>query len=667
MKMKLKIFFISTFLILLTQSTKLKSRTFSTFKSSSHNRENLTINKELGEGTSTIKKGKISEDLSLSSINITDSGILVQLADPEKKTELMELLFEPTEEGSEFLDFRLFLNCDINVHNSEKSLTFSTSSRSLENKEKIDDLEVSFNLSNDQISKLLGGDQKDLGVATEAVKSLLKMCDSRKKEIDQDKNKFYSQADNLKIETEKVKELSRKVSTKESELLMLNQNLVSTENQINDMKRLEETYNQQLKSLNTLVSGTSTLTQTQSEKVQEFTQKEKDITKEIDSISASLKSQENDFDLKKKEYTDLMESSKDIENKILLNQRKLSELNSKISDVKSKLFQNSYEINSKVNEKNHTVEKVSKIDSELANLMQKTTETNELKKKIMEDQETNEKVVTSIKDSIAELDNQINALITQKSKKEEELSKAYEKKYSYEDKLNKVAVDSENLKSSSLELKQKQEKLKDKIENNLNLKALKLKSIDDTLKKEENSFNEKISKVKDEISSLDIEKKNNLAQITKNSEERRSFEKLVYETKKELSNRENSKADISMKKKDIEMKVDSIKLDSTNYSADIENAQKALSLSKENLKLYLSLKNDALEKIDPLKNELETLKKEKKNSEDSVKSLRKNLKEVAKRFRAQAPSAEIIVDMAERNVLAEGGLKWRKLIDQIID
>ena len=49
-----------------------------------------------------------------------------------------------------------------------------------------------------------------------------------------------------------------------------------SENQIKDMKRLEESYSQQLNSLSTLVSGTSTLTKTQNEKIQEITEKEKE-------------------------------------------------------------------------------------------------------------------------------------------------------------------------------------------------------------------------------------------------------------------------------------------------------------------------------------------------------------------------------------------------------
>ena len=55
------------------------------------------------------------------------------------------------------------------------------------------------------------------------------------------------------------------------------------------------------------------------------------------------------------------------------------------------------------------------------------------------------------------------------------------------------------------------------------------------------------------------------------------------------------------------------------------------------------------------------------SSVGAIKNYRKGLKDISKKFQEETPAAAIMVELAQQDVLKEGGLKWRKLIDKIID
>lgn len=653
------------FLCLLSISTVLNNKTF--LRASIKNQSNLSFSEVVVQIDNKDEEAEFT-----SNVKLLKEGILIDPA-VGLNEKLLKLISEKTEDESFMVDYRLLRSCSGLESENKESVTISLSPKSLENRTTNDNLKFKMTFKRDKGAFQNLFDERKFKFnnddsLSERLKKIIESdCEDRKDQIHTLKKSFSSEIENLREKKEALSKINKRLLIKDKEIDSLTVNLNDTKNQISDITNLQDSYSKQLKSLETLRSGTNKLIEAEERKIQEFSEQEHNLNEDSLGLINELKDTEGKYSALKKEYIQLNDEIKEAENNLTNVQRKISENEAKLSDVQSKEIKNNYELQFKEKDKTETESKIKVTSTELESMILKEDQINKDSKRITTDKSELDKEIAKTNDEIKSLEQQINELIISKTKKEESVKNLYEQNRLKEEALSKLSVEKERLRITKDELVQKEDKLKSTLEDIINKHLSKLNTVKKLLSGESNYYNNKKTDLKKELVSYIKSKSSSQDKLDQNTKRIESIEKEIYRIKKSQVDLENSKNEIAMKKKEKESKINNIKNDSINYRNELENITKSLKSSKDNFVTYSSLNQEFKEKVDPLKIKYQELLDKKKELEGDIRSQKKRIKEKAKTIKNEAPSAVIMVDMAEDDALSlDSGHKWRKLVDKII-
>ncbi|MHA1284938.1 MAG: AAA family ATPase [Promethearchaeota archaeon] len=359
--------------------------------------------------------------------------------------------------------------------------------------------------------------------------------------------------------------------------------------------------------------------------------KSQELYKNLDDISESIKSQENDLNQLEKKLTEITLQKKHDDEELRLSETKLNEINKRLNELNEKIQNNDNELNSRskiVNNKKNELEQINKQINEYKELKSNYWENIS---KIQQDIDKNQKELDNIQEKLKDLLNiqGIYENIDEISQNIENIKKIIDDK-------KKIIIQTEN---NIEKVKKERDELDNKIKDLKNEKE-KFWEITENLRNEIEKENKNLEEILDRLRALQNVKRiiSNIEELTKENEE---SEKLI-----EISNKEIE--DLNKQVDSIQINVDKVQ----KIIDDLRNEkEKELEAQKAAQKLLNSLNKD----LQKTQNKLNELNKNKERQQQIL-----NISEEIVDMKKKIDEIVLKIENIEENIRVESEKKESK-------
>ncbi|MGQ4872922.1 MAG: AAA family ATPase [Promethearchaeia archaeon] len=359
--------------------------------------------------------------------------------------------------------------------------------------------------------------------------------------------------------------------------------------------------------------------------------KSQELYKNLDDISESIKSQENDLNQLEKKLTEITLQKKHDDEELRLSETKLNEINKRLNELNEKIQNNDSELNSRskiVNNKKNELEQINKQINEYKELKSNYWENIS---KIQQEIDKNQKELDNIQEKLKDLLNiqGIYENIDEISQNIENIKKIIDDK-------KKIIIQTEN---NIEKLKKERDELDNKIKDLKNEKE-KFWEITENLRNEIEKENKNLEEILDRLRALQNVKRiiSNIEELTKENEE---SEKLI-----EISNKEIE--DLNKQVDSIQINVDKVQ----KIINDLRNEkEKELEAQKAAQKLLNSLNKD----LQKTQNKLNELNKNKERQQQIL-----NISEEIVDMKKKIDEIVLKIENIEENIRVESEKKESK-------
>ena len=558
--------------------------------------------------------------------------------------EKLKLVSEKLNPEIYLIDYRLMRNCVFKVKFiGEKGniLNIEFSPRSLEKRPKNHELKIQLNIKN--YSKFF----PDLDNKEESIINHIKeQCYKRKESLNLIKKEIINQINVYKERMHKMIDINSKYRSLKNTTEEFELTIKDVKSQITQIRRLKKSYENQKENLEQLMKSSKKLLK--KEKVDTNV-----ITNYIVKIKIKLK--ENSFKFKelrdkeveiKNKYKNYILSQKDIEGEIMNLSKRLSETDQQISSLSRNKLKENYEIHYIESSTKELYARIDEISKQIIKSINKKTENKNKTIFINKNKDDLDKKIQIEKKKIRNIDEQIDELILQKTKIEEQVKDQYTTIRAKEDELTSIDIENEQLNSNIKRLEDKLKSSKQNIEN--------IKEKQTYLTQQNNNFQKKLSILNSTRNNLTVEleanekskvtilkKIRNLINFTENNNNETSIlENIKFNLEKKISDN-----NIDLKEK--EQNIRNLEREINNYKFDADNIIKTISTFEENKQNVEKILEELKMKILPNKEELIQFMMEKKQNEEILSKSKSKIISSIDILKNKIPELKIIADIIE--------------------
>ena len=558
--------------------------------------------------------------------------------------EKLKLVSEKLNPEIYLIDYRLMRNCVFKVKFiGEKGniLNIEFSPRSLEKRPKNHELKIQLNIKN--YSKFF----PDLDNKEESIINHIKeQCYKRKESLNLIKKEIINQINVYKERMHKMIDINSKYRSLKNTTEEFELTIKDVKSQITQIRRLKKSYENQKENLEQLMKSSKKLLK--KEKVDTNV-----ITNYIVKIKIKLK--ENSFKFKelrdkeveiKNKYKNYILSQKDIEGEIINLSKRLSETDQQISSLSRNKLKENYEIHYIESSTKELYARIDEISKQIIKSINKKTENKNKTIFINKNKDDLDKKIQIEKKKIRNIDEQIDELILQKTKIEEQVKDQYTTIRAKEDELTSIDIENEQLNSNIKRLEDKLKSSKQNIEN--------IKEKQTYLTQQNNNFQKKLSILNSTRNNLTVEleanekskvtilkKIRNLINFTENNNNETSIlENIKFNLEKKISDN-----NIDLKEK--EQNIRNLEREINNYKFDADNIIKTISTFEENKQNVEKILEELKMKILPNKEELIQFMMEKKQNEEILSKSKSKIISSIDILKNKIPELKIIADIIE--------------------
>jgi len=604
-----------------------------------------------------------------------ERGIVITAGDGAHDESLLRLVSEKLDSDSFLIDYRLFRTCEVTASftNDKKKLILNFSPYSLENRKKNDNFDVHVEISN--YEKFI---DKTKYTTEYAVQDFLRtQCNNRKNKILSYKNEFTLAVENYRKKSKELESLNVQIRNHAKDLEGLKSSISETESQLKDIEYLKDSYQMQLKSISSLTNGASKLISNETKKKEELQKKQKELEDQIVQSQNDARKEEEFSNKLKERYSKNMESTKDVENEIITTQKNLSDVDNSLSNVRSEQLRVNYDLKHIESLRTSLEKNLADIAEQMDSLMKKNEEHQNSIKKMIRDRENFNKAIIEEKEEIQKMESEINELIKKKSKKEESLKSKFDEMKNIENNLTNRKIETEQISCQVKSLTEKKERLEgsEKMELTNKLESLRIKA--KSYEERESSFLKDKKRLSDQLNDINNQKELLNKKITENKNDIERETNELIEKNRKTNTLEKNKNDLFNELRKKEFKIKNLRMESQNYSSEIENVNKSVNSTEENMRTFQDILNDLIVKKAPTEQLYNTLVEDKNKKENIIKLENQKIKEQGEKLKKEVPSATIMIDLAQdeaynnlnENFSEEAERnkpKWRTLIEKII-
>ena len=558
--------------------------------------------------------------------------------------EKLKLVSEKLNPEIYLIDYRLMRNCVFKVKFiGEKGniLNIEFSPRSLEKRPKNHELKIQLDIKN--YSKFF----PDLDNKEESIINHIKeQCYKRKESLNLIKKEIINQINVYKERMHKMIDINSKYRSLKNTTEEFELTIKDVQSQITQIRRLKKSYENQKENLEQLMKSSKKLLK--KEKVDTNV-----ITNYIVKIKIKLK--ENSFKFKelrdkeveiKNKYKNYILSQKDIEGEIINLSKRLSETDQQISSLSRNKLKENYEIHYIESSTKELYARIDEISKQIIKSINKKTENKNKTIFINKNKDDLDKKIQIEKKKIRNIDEQIDELILQKTKIEEQVKDQYTTIRAKEDELTSIDIENEQLNSNIKRLEDKLKSSKQNIEN--------IKEKQTYLTQQNNNFQKKLSILNSTRNNLTVEleanekskvtilkKIRNLINFTENNNNETSIlENIKFNLEKKISDN-----NIDLKEK--EQNIRNLEREINNYKFDADNIIKTISTFEENKQNVEKILEELKMKILPNKEELIQFMMEKKQNEEILSKSKSKIISSIDILKNKIPELKIIADIIE--------------------
>ena len=558
--------------------------------------------------------------------------------------EKLKLVSEKLNPEIYLIDYRLMRNCVFKVKFiGEKGniLNIEFSPRSLEKRPKNHELKIQLDIKN--YSKFF----PDLDNKEESIINHIKeQCYKRKESLNLIKKEIINQINVYKERMHKMIDINSKYRSLKNTTEEFELTIKDVKSQITQIRRLKKSYENQKENLEQLMKSSKKLLK--KEKVDTNV-----ITNYIVKIKIKLK--ENSFKFKelrdkeveiKNKYKNYILSQKDIEGEIMNLSKRLSETDQQISSLSRNKLKENYEIHYIESSTKELYARIDEISKQIIKSINKKTENKNKTIFINKNKDDLDKKIQIEKKKIRNIDEQIDELILQKTKIEEQVKDQYTTIRAKEDELTSIDIENEQLNSNIKRLEDKLKSSKQNIEN--------IKEKQTYLTQQNNNFQKKLSILNSTRNNLTVEleanekskvtilkKIRNLINFTENNNNETSIlENIKFNLEKKISDN-----NIDLKEK--EQNIRNLEREINNYKFDADNIIKTISTFEENKQNVEKILEELKMKILPNKEELIQFMMEKKQNEEILSKSKSKIISSIDILKNKIPELKIIADIIE--------------------
>ena len=558
--------------------------------------------------------------------------------------EKLKLVSEKLNPEIYLIDYRLMRNCVFKVKFiGEKGniLNIEFSPRSLEKRPKNHELKIQLDIKN--YSKFF----PDLYNKEESIINHIKeQCYKRKESLNSIKKDIINQINVYKERMHKMIDIISKYRSLKNTTEEFESTIKDVKSQITQIRRLKKSYENQNENLEQLMKSSKKLLK--KEKVDTNV-----ITNYIVKIKIKLK--ENSFKFKelrdkeveiKNKYKNYILSQKDIEGEIINLSKRLSETDQQISSLSRNKLKENYEIHYIESSTKELYARIDEISKQIIKSINKKTENKNKTIFINKNKDDLDKKIQIEKKKIRNIDEQIDELILQKTKIEEQVKDQYTTIRAKEDELTSIDIENEQLNSNIKRLEDKLKSSKQNIEN--------IKEKQTYLTQQNNNFQKKLSILNSTRNNLTVEleanekskvtilkKIRNLINFTENNNNETSIlENIKFNLEKKISDN-----NIDLKEK--EQNIRNLEREINNYKFDADNIIKTISTFEENKQNVEKILEELKMKLLPNKEELIQFTMEKKQNEEILSKSKSKIISSIDILKNKIPELKIIADIIE--------------------
>ena len=149
----------------------------------------------------------------------------------------------------------------------------------------------------------------------------------------------------------------------------------------------------------------------------------------------------------------------------------------------------------------------------------------------------------------------------------------------------------------------------------------------------------------------------------------------IIETEQAISSKNQSFYDLSARLRSIkneisekEAKLEKLQTENSNYEIESTNVKKSLETASNNLTDFRKIYSEYNTKVEEVDSKFDSVITDEKNIQNQIKVAKDKLSSQADLLKRVTPSATIMVDMAEDNVLnaEKEDTRWKNIIEKII-
>jgi chromosome segregation ATPase len=596
-------------------------------------------------------------------VGLVPNGIIISSNDILQDQKVLNLVAETySEPDSYIIDYRLFKSCDINTSIVQDKLRISFSPISLENRNKVDNFDISLDITN--YNKLFEG------VADDQIGLQLKSkCQGRKKAVAELKEQFTKAVEEYKTKYTSFADATKQLRAQTKQVEEMRANVQETKNQLKDITSLKETYQTQLKSIDNLTLGANKIITNENQKSKELETEGNKLRAIIKETTDSIKQKEEAINKLKESNINVLKRLKDIENTIINLQKDLAEVDGTVANIKSTKLGLDYDLKTDMLQTTQLDKSLSNFNIEIEKLEIKSKENKNRSEAALKAKNDLDKMIIASKNEAKAIEEQINQLIVKKSQIDGSTIVKYEQLYAKKEEIENLRLENEqvllNIKRMTLN-KENIEKV-EKVE--AQSKIDKINREISKIEKRQSDLSTKQSKINRNLSDS-MKTKDNLQQMQ--NKNNKDVEKLTQD----ITNLNNSRIDSEKRLSqittnlDVETnKVTNLRTEAVNYDTEKSTIKKQLSIAEENYNTFEEISNEFTNKLNTVQTGYNQLSQRKNNLEIDMNTSKAHIKKLADGFRKETPSAIIILDMAEDEALNDDAksTKWKVLIDKIIN